>query len=101
MKRIEFLCLLSMIVVSVGAQTTNKPATKSEEKIVPADVRTWRIDERLGVADSCAVDTAIVSYQDNQPINRYSIANSWNGNLGSPLQSKIYFDRTAKTNTFY
>ena len=101
MKRIEFLCLLSMIVVSVGAQTTNKPVTQSEEKIVPADVRAWRIDERLGVADSCAVDTAIVSYQDNQPINRYSIANSWNGNLGSPLQSKIYFDRTAKTNTFY
>jgi len=101
MKRIKILCLFFVAFVSVSAQTMDNSATHSKEKHVSADVRAWRIDERLGVADSCEVDTAIVSYQDNQPINRYSIANSWNGNLGSPLQSKIYFDRTAKTNTFY
>ena len=60
-------------------------------------VRSWQIDERYGIADTCAVDTAVISYQDNTPVNNYSIASAWNGNLGSPLQSKIFFDRTEKT----
>ena len=101
MKRIKSLCALLMIVVLVDAQTSNSSSAKSDEKNIQSDVRTWRIDERFGIADSCAVDTTIVSYQDNQPVNNYSIANSWNGNLGSPLQSKLYFDRTTKTNVFY
>ena len=82
-----------MIVSLVDAQTSISATAKTDEKNIPSDIRAWRIDERLGIADSCELDTAIVSYQDNQPVNNYSIAHSWNGNLGSPVQSKIYFDR--------
>ena len=64
-------------------------------------VRSWQIDERYGIADTCGVDTVITSFQDNTPVDNYSIANAWNGNLGSPLQAKIFFDRTAKTNFFF
>lgn len=66
----------------------------SLKKAVFQDIKAYQINERYGTADSIAVDTLITNYQDNQPINNYSIANSWNGNLGSPLQSKIFFDRT-------
>jgi len=65
------------------------------------NVRSWQIDERYGIADTCSVDTVITSFQDNVPVHNYSIANSWNGNLGSPLQSKIFFDRTSKTNFIF
>ena len=65
---------------------------------LPIEIRSWKIDQRLGIADSCSIeDTVVTSYQDNNPVNRYSIANSWTGNLGSPVQSKIFFDRTRKT----
>lgn len=67
---------------------------------IPSRIRVWRIDELLGVADTCSLDTSAVSYQDANPVNAYSIANDWNGNLGSPLQSKIYFDRTQKSTLF-
>lgn len=73
----------------------------SDKAKIPSRIRVWHIDEQLGVADTCGLDTAIVSYPDANPVNDYSIANSWNGNLGSPLQSKIYFDRTEKTPTFF
>lgn len=73
----------------------------SNKTKIPSIIHTWRIDETLGVADSCRIDTAVVSYPDADPVNDYSIANSWNCNLGSPLQSKIYFDRTQKTPLFF
>jgi Putative porin len=56
-------------------------------------VKTWRIDERFGVVDSIPVDSAPHNFQDDNPIDKNSIANSYNGNLGSPIQAKLYFDR--------
>jgi hypothetical protein len=56
-------------------------------------VKTWRITDRFAKVDSIPVDTAHLNFQDANPIDRFSIANSYNGNLGSPIQSKLYFDR--------
>jgi len=56
-------------------------------------VRTWNVVSPLAVVDSIAVDTAHVNFQDVNLIDRFSIANSFNGNLGSPIQSKLYFSR--------
>jgi len=69
-------------------------------------VKTWRIIDRFGVVDSIPVDTVPLNYQISNPIDRFSIANSYNGNLGSPIQSKLYFDRPASsdfifTNAYY
>ena len=64
-------------------------------------VKTWKISERFAVADSIPVDTIHLNYQDANPIDRYSIANSYNGNLGSPIQSKLYFDRPANTDFIF
>ena len=65
----------------------------AKKDTVKRDIRVWTVDDIYGVADTVVIDSLITSYQDNQPVNNYSIANSWNGNLGSPLESKVYFDR--------
>jgi len=56
-------------------------------------VKSWHITERFAVVDSIPVDTVHLNFQDANLIDRFSIANSYNGNLGSPIQSKLYFDR--------
>jgi hypothetical protein len=56
-------------------------------------VKTWRVNDRFAFTDSIPVDTVPRNYQISNPIDRFSIANSFNGNLGSPIQSKLYFDR--------
>lgn len=56
-------------------------------------VKSWKMSDLFSAVDSVRVDTAHLNFQDNNLIDRFSIANSYNGNLGSPIQSKIYFDR--------
>jgi hypothetical protein len=64
-------------------------------------VKTWHISDRLAVPDSIPVDTVHLNYQISNPIDRFSIANSFNGNLGSPIQSKLYFDRPENTDFIF
>ena len=64
-------------------------------------VKTWRISERFAVADTIPVDTIPLNFPDRDPIDRFSISNSYNGNLGSPIQSKLYFDRPATTDFIF
>ena len=83
MKKIVSSLLFLFVIVAIFAQ-------------VPPNyrfVKTWHISDRLAVADSIPVDTIHLNYQNSNPIDRFSIANSFNGNLGSPIQSKLYFDR--------
>jgi hypothetical protein len=71
---------------------------------VPPDyryVKTWHISDHFGAVDSIPVDTVHLNYQLSNPIDRFSIANSFNGNLGSPIQSKLYFDRPANTDFIF
>ena len=75
-----------LLFLGVYAQT--KPKT-----VVEKQVKTWRISNPFAVADTIVTDTLHLNFQDDNPIDRFSIANSFNGNLGSPIQSKIYFDR--------
>lgn len=63
------------------------------EKHIDKYVKTWQVSDKFGTVDSIAVDTAHINFQQTHAVERFSIANAYNGNLGSPLQSKIYFDR--------
>ena len=83
MKKIVLFLLTLLIYISGFAQ-------------VPPNyrfVKTWHISDQFAVVDSIPVDTLHLNYQISNPIDRFSIANSFNGNLGSPIQSKLYFDR--------
>jgi hypothetical protein len=64
-------------------------------------VKTWHIRDVFAAVDSIPVDTVPLNYQISNPIDRFSIANSYNGNLGSPIQSKLYFDRPANTDFIF
>ena len=93
MKRIFFTIIYICFAISLCAQFLNIPTSKSKKDSLSNKIKVWNVDEIFGVADTIVVDTLVTSYQDNQPINNYSIAPSWNGNLGSLVQSKIFFDR--------
>ncbi|MDP4239636.1 MAG: putative porin [Bacteroidota bacterium] len=91
MKKIVLSLLFLLILVAVFAQ-------------VPPNyrfVKTWHVSDRFGTVDSIPVDTVHLNYQISNPIDRFSIANSFNGNLGSPIQSKLYFDRPANTDFIF
>ena len=84
-----------------GKSGSGKEQTTAGKVTVAPHVTAVKIDERFGVADSVAVDTIPADFQEKNQINSYSIANAYNGNLGSPLQSKIFFDRTKKTDFLF
>jgi len=60
-------------------------------------VSVWNISENLGTMSPTVPDTLMPNFQSTTTDHFYSIANAWNGNLGSPMESKIYFDRTLKS----
>ena len=64
-------------------------------------VKTWHVSDRFATVDSVPVDTAHINFQNANLIDKFSIANSYNGNLGSPIQSKLYFDRPASTDFIF
>ena len=64
-------------------------------------LKTWRINDVFASVDSIPVDTIPLNYQISNPIDRFSISNSYNGNLGSPIQSKLYFDRPVNTDFIF
>jgi hypothetical protein len=105
-----FLFLTAILTLTWGqmprmqnrrANASETNAMKIKSTYVAPDVKAWKINPRFGYADTVAVDTIPLNFQFDNPVDRYSIANSYNGNLASPLQSKIYFDRTQKTDFLF
>lgn len=91
MKKILSTIIFLSILTSVFAQ-------------VPPDyrfVKTWQISERFAKVDSIPVDTMHLNFQNQNPIDRFSISNSYNGNIGSPIQSKVFFDRPDNTDFIF
>ena len=82
-RKIVLCCLVFCLCMPVFA--------KDQE--VRSVLKTWTLPNDMGIADSGRVDTAFLNYPMRDVINDYSIANSYNGNLVSPIESKIWFDR--------
>lgn len=56
-------------------------------------IRNWKLTGMQASVDSVPVDTAHLNFQLHNHIDRFSISNAFRGNMGSPIQSKLYFDR--------
>lgn len=70
----------------------------SQEVVTNQYIKNWRVVDFLGSVDSVATDTAHLNFQQLlYPVDMHSIANSYNGNLISPMLSKIYMDRPLST----
>ncbi len=94
MKKNIFLLLYISIIPAVYAQDYEYEYRNQQvAPPKPQHVKTWHISEPFATADTIPADTLYRNFQDDNLIDRFSIANSFNGNLGSPIQSKIYFDR--------
>ena len=93
LRRLSVIFLLVLGAKLAFGQFRGLPMPTEKKDTVERYIKCWTVDEVYGVADSVVIDSLVTSYQDNHPVNNYSIANSWNGNLGSPLESKVYFDR--------
>jgi hypothetical protein len=80
-----------------GRQSAPKVAvTKKQDSIQPPRFTTWKIIERTGDRYMVPMDTAVYNYHQTTLPDGYSVAMGYLGNLGSPLISKIFFDRKEK-----
>lgn len=65
----------------------------SSKKKPKQSVKSWQIVDKFATVDSIPVDTLHLNFQNDNHIDKFSIANAYRSNLGSPIQSKIFFDR--------
>lgn len=91
MKRYIFFALLVSGLVTLHAQN-EKPKRF---------IKSWHIDDQFATPDTVPMDTIPLNYQDQNVIERLSIANSYNGNYGSPIQSMIYTKRPQGTDFMF
>ena len=86
--------LLLMICMTVGI-TAN-------EKNVPTVIKAWQLDPWTGVADTLSgIDSSYLHLPMRDVLNDYSISNTTNSNLISPVQSRIYFSRQRTTDFLF
>ena len=69
------------------------PLYAAKDKNVRPIVKSWRLMYDYGLVDTTQVDTSWLNVPCRSLNNDYSIANAYNGNAISPIQSMIYFDR--------
>lgn len=91
MKRYIPLILLFVVQFSSYAQV-DKPKRF---------IKSWHIDEQFATPDSVLMDTLHLNFQDRNIVEKFSIANSYNGNYGSPIQSMLYMKRPQGTDFIF
>lgn len=64
-------------------------------------VRSWSFTDAVQLADTQAVDSSFLNFPMRNMQYDGSVLNHTNGSLVSPLQSAIYFRRTAKTDFLF
>lgn len=79
--------ILGLFVPSAAGQTIAKTKVK---KVID----TWQMRNDYGIADTTRIDTSAFNLPMRDVFNDQSIAWTYNGNLISPAQSRIYFDRS-------
>ena len=83
-----------MIVVGLLSAVSVHGASK--QKYVPTRMKLWHFNNDFSNPDTVGIDTSYLNLPLQELPHTYSIANAYNGNLVSPLQSMIYFNRQEK-----
>lgn len=88
--------LLLIICVTVGVSAENP------NKAVPTVIKAWQLDKWTGVADTLpSIDSSYLHLPMQSVLNDYSISNTTNSNLISPVQSRVYFSRKKTTDFIF
>ena len=91
LRLISTLLLITCITVGTAAK-----------KNVPTVIRAWQLDKWTGVADTLSgLDSSYLHFPLRSILNDYSISNTTNSNIVSPVQSRLYFDRTRNTDFIF
>lgn len=91
-KLINILIFAGCFMAALYGQQSNK---------VKRAIQTWKISDKLTQVLPSVIDTPVYNFHNSDQVNSYSIANAHNGTLGSPIQSKIFTDRTTKTDYLF
>ena len=74
----------------------------ANEKTVPTVIKAWQLDQWTGIADTLSgIDSSYLHLPMRDVLNDYSISNTTNSNLISPVQSRIYFSRKKATDFLF
>lgn len=74
----------------------------ASEKAVPTVIKAWNLDQWTGVADTLqGIDSSYLHLPMRDVLNNYSISNTGNSNLISPVQSRVYFARKKPTDFIF
>lgn len=74
----------------------------SKTKRKPAVIKAWTLPHPLALADTLnTIDSSFINFPMRDVLYDYSILNTYNGNIVSPVQSAIYFSRTRKTESIF
>lgn len=73
----------------------------AKEKGIKTVMRTWSLPAPTFRADTLPVDTSRLTFPLHDMLNDYSISNAWNGNIISPVQSRLWFARQKKTDDIF
>lgn len=92
------IAFIGLLLIGFGISVCAK---ETKQKLPKTVIRSWQLHGGLGIADSVAVDTSYLNFPMRDAINDYSIANNYNGNIVSPLQSMIFFDRQRKVDFLF
>ena len=76
-------------------------AAHEHEDDIKTVIKPWVLPHPLALADTVAVDSSFINFAMRDVLYDYSICNVFNGNIVSPVQSAVYFDRTHKTNSIF
>lgn len=71
----------------------NKGNIIDTAKIQVPNIYTWKISPRLGERTFVPRDTLTLNFHQNMSVDGQSVAMGYLGNIGSPAQSKIFFER--------
>ncbi|SHE83159.1 Putative porin [Dysgonomonas macrotermitis] len=72
--------------------TARASMADSLSKIPPA-IPAWNIDERFGERIPIIMDTMFINFHNETLVEGYDVAVAYLGNIGSPAQSRIFFNR--------
>lgn len=64
-------------------------------------IYSWKLDNHFSQTVSTSMDTNLVNFQIFYPNYKYSISNSFLGNLGTATQSNIFSDRIYEDDVFF
>lgn len=86
--------------LDIAKDKNSKSDSLGYDKIKPM-IKTWRLIDNFSRIDSVALDTLLIDVNNFNPIFKKSISNAYLGNLGSPYQSNIFFEREYEENVTF